>query len=63
MTGADYFGKQTIQAVQYEGQPSQLADGSTVVVSRRVEVDWLSSLLLSLVVSVLLTYLVNFWRR
>ncbi len=63
----DQYLAQQYQPVQYQGQQAQLYDGTTVTVRRVVEVDWVASLLLSILVSLSLTYLVNSvfrgWRR
>jgi hypothetical protein len=55
---------QQIQQVQYEGQPAQLSDSRMVTVRRVVEVDWASSFVLSLSLSLVVSYLVNLllWR-
>lgn len=56
--GNQYLAQQ-LEPVQYQGQQAQFADGTTVTVRRVVEVDWVASLLLSILVSLALTYLVN----
>jgi hypothetical protein len=55
---------QQVQQVQYEGQSAQIHDGRTVTVRRVVEVDWVSSFVLSLILSLILSYLANLllWR-